>query len=302
MGRSDPGLTTSTSEADICQQSRMRTAGSLSLILFGLLVLLALSAVRAEEEENSLSEELAEARVVRSPEAAKKKRRRNGRNGGRRQARRRSGKKNGDNRRRRTRKMKKNDNRRNKQAQNSGSRRGQRRNNRQKPARKTPESRATSGLNDNCFEQAVHFMKVWKDIVGNFEKQRKRMVKQNKTGGNKSGKKGLFAPIAHRLGDIGGGNKTNMSCGGEYGNKGAAQLQNLTKTLFDCEIDVNKSCNPSNFPKPNTTLTTLCDSLVSSFTTATTACLNKTFGSTKTNVSDACGCWVGPILNNTAQS
>ena len=60
--------------------------------------------------------------------------------------------------------------------------------------------------------------------------------------------------------------------------------------------------NPSNFPKPNTTLTTLCDSLVSSFTTATTACLNKTFGSTKTNVSDACGCWVGPILNNTAQS
>merc|ERR1711953_1665427 len=37
-------------------------------------------------------------------------------------------------------------------------------------------------------------------------------------------------------------------------------------------------------------------------TTATTACLNKTFGSTKTNVSDACGCWIGPILNNTAQS
>merc|ERR1711874_175762 len=161
MGRSDPGLTTSTSEVDICQQSRMRTAGSLSLILFGLLVLLALSAVRAEEEENSLSEELAEARVVRSPEAARKKKRRNGRNEGRRQARRRSGKKNGDNRRRRTRKMKKTEKRRNKQAQNSGSRRGQRQNNRQKPARKTPESRATSGLNDNCFEQAVHFMKVW---------------------------------------------------------------------------------------------------------------------------------------------
>ena len=67
------------------------------------------------------------------------------------------------------------------------------------------------------------------------------MTKQNSTGSGKSGKKGLFAPIAHRLVDIGGGNKTNMSCGGEYGNKGAAQLQNLTKTLFDCEIDVNKS-------------------------------------------------------------
>merc|ERR1712087_603047 len=74
MGRSDPGLTTSTSEADISNQSRMK--GSLSLVLFGLLVLIALSAVRADEEEgNSLSEELAEARVARSPDA---KRRRKG--------------------------------------------------------------------------------------------------------------------------------------------------------------------------------------------------------------------------------
>merc|ERR1711874_589427 len=160
----------------------------------------------------------------------------------------------------------------------------------------------SSGLNETCLIQAVFFMKLWKDTVANYQKQKSRMTKQNSTGSGKSGKKGLFAPIAHRLVDIGGGNKTNMSCGGEYGNKGAAQLQNLTKTLFDCEIDVNKSCNPSNFPKPNTTLTTLCDSLVSSFTTATTACLNKSFGSSKTNVSDACGCWVGPILNNTAQS
>ena len=279
----------------------MRTAGSLSLILFGLLVLLALSAVRAEEEENSLSEELAEARVVRSPEAAKKKnKRRNGRNEGRRQARRRSGKKNGDNRRRRTRKIKKNEKRRNNQAQNSGSRRGQRQNNRQKPARKTPESRATSGLNDNCFEQAVHFMKVWKDIVGNFEKQRKRMVKQNKTGGNKSGKKGLFAPIAHRLVDIGGGNKSNMSCGGQYGNQGAAQLQNLTKTLFDCEKDVNKSCNPANIPQPNFTFINRCKALVTNFTTEAGLCLGKTMGGGKTNSEDACSCWTAMKLNETA--
>merc|ERR1712087_501544 len=77
MGRSDPGLTTSTSEADISNQSRMK--GSLSLVLFGLLVLIALSAVRADEEEgNSLSEELAEARVARSPDA---KRRRKGKKG-----------------------------------------------------------------------------------------------------------------------------------------------------------------------------------------------------------------------------
>merc|ERR1712241_340685 len=46
----------------------------------------------------------------------------------------------------------------------------------------------------------------------------------------------------------------------------------------------------------------LCDSLVESFINATGVCVAKSFGSTKTNVSDACGCWVGPILNTTAQS
>ena len=96
-------------------------------------------------------------------------------------------------------------------------------------------------------------MKLWKDVVGNFEKQNKRMTKQNSTGQSKSGKKGTFAPIAFKLVDIGGGNKTNMSCGGSYNNSGAMQLQNLTKTLFDCELSVNASCNPANFPQPNTT-------------------------------------------------
>merc|ERR1719219_1733804 len=142
-------------------------------------------------------------------------------------------------------------------------------------------------------------MKVWKDVVGNFEKQRKRMVKQNKTGGNKSGKKGLFAPIPHRLVDIGGGNKTNMSCGGQYGNKGAAQLQNLTKTLFDCEITVNASCNPANIPQPNMTFINRCKALVDNFSSEATTCYDKTYGGKKTNSSDACYCWTHNKLNST---
>merc|ERR1711953_1457429 len=73
-------------------------------------------------------------------------------------------------------------------------------------ARRDPRSSTVAGT---CFESAIFYMKLWKDVVGNFEKQRKRMIKQNKTGGNKSGKKGLFAPIGHRLVDIGGGNKAN---------------------------------------------------------------------------------------------
>merc|ERR1711988_993197 len=122
-------------------------------------------------------------------------------------------------------KKRKNRNRKNSQAKkqgrklkrkNGGSKKKQnkrRKNGGKKSSRrsKNPTARSTgrSTASATCFESAIFYMKIWKDVVGNFEKQRKRMVKQNKTGGNKS----------------------NMSCGGQYGNKGAAQLQNLTKTL-----------------------------------------------------------------------
>merc|ERR1712010_49130 len=61
---------------------RMKSSLSLSLIIFGLLVLLALSAVWAKEEKgNSLSEELAEPRVARSQEAGKRMKKKMKRNG-----------------------------------------------------------------------------------------------------------------------------------------------------------------------------------------------------------------------------
>jgi len=92
-------------------------------------------------------------------------------------------------------------------------------------------------------------MKMWKDVISNFEKQKKRMEKQNGTGGNKSGKKGVFAPTARRLLNLGGGNKSEFSCAGRTDNNGAQQLKNLTDTLFDCENDVHEACNPSTFPQ-----------------------------------------------------
>ena len=101
----------------------------------------------------------------------------------------------------------------------------------------------------SCFQQSITIMKMWKDVISNFEKQKKRMEKQNGTGGNKSGKKGVFAPTARRLVDLGGGNKSELSCAGRTDNNGALQLKNLTDTLFDCEDDVHKACNPSTFPQ-----------------------------------------------------
>merc|ERR550532_1724261 len=164
------------------------------------------------------------------------------------------------------------------------------------------QSRTTAGTNvsSTCFETAMTCMKIWKDVVSNFERQRKRMIKQNKTGGNKAGKKGAFAPTATRLVDIGGGNRSNMSCGGQYGNKGAAQLKNLTDTLFDCEVKVNASCNTANIPQPNFTFIDNCKALVDTFTKEATICLKKTVGGKKTTNVDSCSCWSSPTLNQTA--
>ena len=248
----------------------------LSLILFGILVVAALAAAMTEDEEMELSEEIASARVER--DAGDRRRRKNGGN-------------------KRPRKQ-----RGRKARKGKGKKRNNRPNRGPDGRRKGGRQSTSTSANSTCFENAVFYMKLWKDVVGNFEKQNKRMTKQNSTGQSKSGKKGTFAPIAFKLVDIGGGNKTNMSCGGSYNNSGAMQLQNLTKTLFDCELSVNASCNPANFPQPNTTFITMCENLTSSFKTAVQACLNKTIGGTKTNVSDACGCWVGPQLNQTAQS
>ena len=128
-------------------------------------------------------------------------------------------------------------------------------------------NRSTSTVSAKCYSQTVFMMKIWKDVVSNFKKQNARMKAQNSTGGSKSGKKGLFAPTAFKLIDIGGGNKSNLSCGGTYGSDGAKQLGNLTKTLFDCEVSVNTSCNPANFPQPNTTFIEACETGTTSFET-----------------------------------
>ena len=138
---------------------------------------------------------------------------------------------------------------------------------RRKDSRNKRKNRSASTEFANCYRSTVQKMKIWKDVVKNFQKQNARMIAQNKTGGSKSGKKGLFAPVAFKLIDIGGGNRSNLSCGGTYGSDGAKQLANLTKTLFDCELSVNTSCNTANFPQPNTTFIEACETGTTSFET-----------------------------------
>merc|ERR1711976_929391 len=271
MGRSVSGLTSSSSEG-----SRTIIMNSKTILLFfGVLVCVAVSAVMAENEDG-LAENSAVERIVRMADPARKERRKGKKSKYKKakKARKVAGKKKA--RRNKRRNSKKNKDRKEKKVRKN-----------QKQARQD----SSTMVDSSCLMNAVQYMKVLKDLVGNFEKQNKRMKAQNKTGGNKAGKKGAFASIALNLVDIGGGNKSSLSCAGSTTNSGAKQLANLTSELFDCEKNVNASCSTDNFPQPNMTLISNCETLTGDFKKNVTECLDKTTGGKATTPADACTCW-----------
>merc|ERR1712156_1333384 len=59
--------------------------------------------------------------------------------------------------------------------------------------------KSTRTIDGVCLESAVTAMRRWKDVVTNFEKQKKRIDKQSEIAGKKSGKQSVFGPIALKL-------------------------------------------------------------------------------------------------------
>merc|ERR1711899_697035 len=130
----------------------------LCLIFLGVLAIAAIVSAWDNEEDSSLSEELASSRLVRSADA----RRRKGRKG-----------KNG--------------------------RKGRGR------ERQTGYGTTTEAtVSESCFDTTVKSLLMYKDVIANFDKQAKRMGKQNSTKESKSGKKGEFIGAAHKLITAGG--------------------------------------------------------------------------------------------------
>ena len=150
-----------------------------------------------------------------------------------------------------------------------------------------------SGVTANCIRSAVFYMNMMATVVANFNKQSKRMSKQNKTGESKSGKKGLFKPLVGRLIQAGGGNKSKMMCGGQKESPGSMQLTNLTSKFEACETSINQSCNTENFPQPNKTRLDICSEKVKSFSSSVKSCAKK-------QNTEACNCWLDSSLNSTS--
>ena len=130
-------------------------------------------------------------------------------------------------------------------------------------SRKNPRA-----VSDSCFDQAVTIMKMWKDVISNFQRQKKRIEKQIGTGINKSGKKGAFSGVYQKLLSAGGGDKTNLTC---TATEGTSQLTNLTSSLFACQTDISSACDPASWPQPNMTKVVRCEGLATKFITGAQA-------------------------------
>ena len=163
-----------------------------------------------------------------------------------------------------------------------------------KRARKTgrrgkKERKSGRAVDAKCIAQITLGMRRWKDVVTNFKRQAARITDNKKKGGNKATKKGLFAPIANKLLNLGGGNKNALECNGTTIGEAAANLTKLSKDLFDCEKNVNDACNPINFPKPNETLISKCDALVAKFEKEADKCMKLSKDEAKAE--EGCACW-----------
>merc|ERR1711936_1540472 len=152
---------------------------------------------------------------------------------------------------------------------------------------RTGRNRSGRTLTGECLEDAITAMKRTAGVVANFKAQNTRITKHTSIAGNKGGKKGVFGPIAHKLVDLGGGNKSALACSGSATSDGAKQLTNLTATLFACEVEAEAACN-TNFPAPNKTFVAECAKAVSEFDNATTSCIALSKAAT---AEQACGCW-----------
>merc|ERR1712073_215836 len=154
--------------------------------------------------------------------------------------------------------------------------------------------KSTRTIDGVCLESAVTAMRRWKDVVTNFEEQKKRIDKQSEI----AGKQSVFGPIALKLVDLGGGNKSALTCSGSATSEGALQLTNLTSTLFDCEVLVNASCT-TDFPMPNMTFVDECVNATDLFKTLATECMTMSKEATAT---EACACWSAPEMTMASEA
>eukprot|EP00090_Calanus_glacialis_P002895 TRINITY_DN12120_c0_g1_i13.p1 TRINITY_DN12120_c0_g1~~TRINITY_DN12120_c0_g1_i13.p1 ORF type:complete len:830 (-),score=203.38 TRINITY_DN12120_c0_g1_i13:102-2567(-) len=154
-------------------------------------------------------------------------------------------------------------------------------------------SNASCTVTTTCLDKATKYMKVLKDNVENYFKQEKRMTTQNRTAGNKKGKKDVFQKNVNRLVQAGGGNSSNLKCNGNTASKGAQQMSNLTIALKNCSTSIKDKCG--NIPQPkNSTKVKECSDTMTTYKKQVTECMGKSGAA-------ACSCWLDSSLETSLE-
>ena len=154
-------------------------------------------------------------------------------------------------------------------------------------------------VDGKCLESATTIMRRWKDVAANFEKQAIRFEKKIHASIKKLQKKGAFEPIAKKLIEIGGGNKTGLTCAGSSTSAGAEQLTNITTTLMECENEINATCSFYNLRKELNITTMIHVGFCGWFTGNLTEESQKCLGLSKeVTASDACACWTSEKITS----
>jgi hypothetical protein len=258
---------------------------------FFAIVIFAAFSVAAGPEETSQLEESSHLRQVRAPEAETQRRR--------------AGKKKGGNKKGRGKRRPKSLNRKGKgkgrpmrkgKGKGRPMRNGKGKGRPMRKGRKQESRQESSSPGASCLGKAVKYMKQWKDLVTNHRKQAIRAKNHAKIGSKKTNNSDMFAPTAHRLVEAGGNNRSNLSCGGEYGNQGAMVLTNLTENIFACEATLKTACK---LPEMNATLVEACTELLDNFGNHTEKCMKLSIGkATEAEYNASCTCWENATVAN----
>jgi len=151
-----------------------------------------------------------------------------------------------------------------------------------------PRNNRQATINLTCLRDAVTFTKFLKDNVINFLRRNTRLKRQNNVTTKKASKKGEFKEPAARLIQAGGGDRSNLSCGGSTKSAGATKMKTAIETLDACNAAIDKACKPPTSSNESSALKT-CGKQAVDFNTTVTKCIKMA-----TEGQDACSCFQAP--------
>lgn len=119
-----------------------------------------------------------------------------------------------------------------------------------------------------------------------------RINRLNITTNTRGRRKDSFNAVLGLLVDAGGGNASELACGGKSSGAGATQLNNLSSTLSACQATIETACTLPALPATYSS----CNETITRFAANVESCLSQTLAATA-DPAATCTCWSGTNLS-----